>query len=85
MMETTGFEAKTIHRVLEISTSDNEEFGYIGKNENNKIKCDAIIIDEASMVDVLIASKLFEALKIGTKIVIVGDVDQLPSIGPGNF
>lgn len=85
MMETTGFEAKTIHRVLEISNSDNEDFEYVGKNENNKINCDAIIIDEASMIDVLIASKLFEALKIGTKIVIVGDVDQLPSIGPGNF
>lgn len=85
MMETTGFEAKTIHRVLEISSSDEDEFSFVGRNERNKIKCDAIIIDEASMVDVLIASKLFEALKIGTKIIIVGDVDQLPSVGPGNF
>lgn len=85
MMETTGFEAKTIHRVLEISSSEDEEFDFIPKNEKNIIKCDAIIIDEASMIDVLIGSKLFNSLGIGTKVIIVGDVDQLPSVGPGNF
>lgn len=85
MMETTGFEAKTIHRVLEISSSEDDEFEFISKNEKNIIKCDAIIIDEASMIDVLIGSKLFNSLGIGTKVIIVGDVDQLPSVGPGNF
>lgn len=85
MMETTGFEAKTIHRVLEISSTDDEEFMFSGKGEKNKIDCDVIIIDEASMVDVLVGSKLFSSLNIGTKVIIVGDVDQLPSVGPGNF
>ena len=85
MMETTGFEAKTIHRVLEISSSEDEEFDFVSKSEKNIIKCDAIIIDEASMIDVLIGSKLFNSLGIGTKVIIVGDVDQLPSVGPGNF
>lgn len=85
MMETTGFEAKTIHRVLEISSTDEDEYNFVGKNDKNTIKCDVIIIDEASMVDVVLASKLFNSLKLGTKVIIVGDVDQLPSVGPGNF
>ncbi len=85
MMEATGFEAKTIHRVLEIFSDEEDEFSFVYKNERNKIKCDVIIIDETSMVDILVGSKLFDALKIGTKIIIVGDIDQLPSIGPGNF
>lgn len=85
MMETTGFEAKTIHRVLEIFNDGDDDYNFYYRNERNRIKCDVIIIDEASMVDVIIASKLFGALSIGTKVIIVGDVDQLPSIGPGNF
>lgn len=85
MMETTGFEAKTIHRVLEISSTEDDEFNFIGKSDKNTIKCDVIIIDEASMIDVLLGSKLFNSLGIGTKIIIVGDIDQLPSVGPGNF
>ena len=85
MMETTGFEAKTIHRVLEISSTEDDEFNFVGKSDKNTIKCDVIIIDEASMIDVLLGSKLFNSLGIGTKIIIVGDIDQLPSVGPGNF
>ena len=85
MMETTGFEAKTIHRVLEISSTEDDEFNFVGKSDKNTIKCDVIIIDEASMIDVLLGSKLFNSLGIGTKIIIVGDTDQLPSVGPGNF
>ena len=85
MMETTGFEAKTIHRVLEISSTEDDEFNFVGKSDKNTIKCDVIIIDEASMIDVLLGSKLFKSLSIGTKIIIVGDIDQLPSVGPGNF
>lgn len=85
MMETTGFEAKTIHRVLEISSTEDDEFNFVGKSDKNTIKCDVIIIDEASMIDVLLGSKLFKSLSIGTKIIIVGDTDQLPSVGPGNF
>lgn len=88
MMETTGFEAKTIHRVLEISSTDDgeyDEYNFISKNDKNTVKCDVIIIDEASMIDIILASKLFNSLKIGTKVVIVGDIDQLPSVGPGNF
>ena len=85
MMETTGFEAKTIHRVLEISSTEDDEFNFVVKSDKNTIKCDVIIIDEASMIDVLLGSKLFNSLGIGTKIIIVGDIDQLPSVGPGNF
>src|SRR5699024_7873299 len=80
-----GFEAKTIHRVLEISSTEDDEFNFVGKSDKNTIKCDVIIIDEASMIDVLLGSKLFNSLGIGTKIIIVGDIDQLPSVGPGNF
>lgn len=85
MMETTGIEAKTIHRVLEISSTDESNYDFFRKNDKNVIKCDVIIIDEASMIDVLIGSRLFNSLKLGTKVIIVGDIDQLPSIGPGNF
>ena len=85
MMETTGFEAKTIHRLLEISSSTDDEDFFVNENNQNTVKCDVIIIDEVSMLDVLLGSKLFKSLKIGTKVIIVGDVDQLPSIGPGSF
>lgn len=76
MMETTGVEAKTIHRLLEIFSAEEDEYTFFGKSDKNFIKCDVIIVDEASMIDVLIGSKLFNSLKIGTKIIIVGDVDQ---------
>ena len=75
MMETTGVEAKTIHRLLEIYNTE-DEYTLIGRKEKDLIKCDVLIIDEASMIDVLLGSKLFNSIKIGTKIIIVGDVDQ---------
>lgn len=76
MMETTGVEAKTIHRLLEISSSEEEdEYTFMSKN-GKFIKCDVIIVDESSMVDVLIGSKLISSLKIGTRLIVVGDVDQ---------
>lgn len=86
MTESTGFEAKTIHRLLEINHSDLESsYEFAGKNEESPIECDVIILDEASMIDAVLASKLLKAIKLGTRLIIVGDVEQLPSIGPGNF
>lgn len=78
LTEVTGEDAQTIHRFL----------GYDGKffhnNERNQISAKMVIIDEMSMVDVILASKLFEALTINTKVIIVGDVDQIPSVSPGD-
>ncbi len=85
MMEATGFEARTIHRILEISSTSEEGYSFSRKSDKNVIKCDTIIVDESSMLDVLLGSKLFSSLAVGTKVIIVGDVNQLPSIGPGNF
>jgi exodeoxyribonuclease V alpha subunit len=82
MAETTGREAKTIHRLLEYSYGENGP--YFQKNEDNPILADAIIIDEMSMVDVLLMNNLLKAIIPGTRLVLVGDVDQLPSVGPGN-
>ena len=84
MSEATGFEAKTIHRLLEI--------GYMGegtdlvfqKNDANTIEADAIIIDEMSMVDVLLMHHLLKAVPSGSRLILVGDVNQLPSVGAGN-
>lgn len=82
--ETTGREAKTIHRLLEmefISSDDNPSFV---RDEGNPIEADVIIIDEASMIDILLMNSLLKALALGAKLILVGDVDQLPSVGPGN-
>lgn len=82
--ETTGREAKTIHRLLEmefISSDDNPSFV---RDEGNPIEADVIIIDEASMIDILLMNSLLKALAPGAKLILVGDVDQLPSVGPGN-
>ena len=79
MAETTGREAKTIHRLLEYSYGENGP--YFQKNEDNPILADAIIIDEMSMVDVLLMNNLLKAIIPGTRLVLVGDVDQLPSVG----
>jgi len=84
MTETTGFEAKTIHRLLEI--------GYVGadnrlvfqKNENDPLDADVIIIDEMSMVDILLMHHLLKAVPQGARLILVGDVNQLPSVGAGN-
>ncbi|NLX71101.1 MAG: ATP-dependent RecD-like DNA helicase [Clostridiales bacterium] len=82
MTETTGREAKTIHRLLEYSYGDDGP--YFQKDEDDPILADAVIIDEMSMVDVLLMNHLLKAIIPGTRLVLVGDVDQLPSVGPGN-
>jgi len=80
--ETTGKEAKTIHRLLEYSFLDDDMA--FAKDEDNPIDGDLIIIDEASMIDILLMNSLLKAVDYGTRLVLVGDVDQLPSVGPGN-
>lgn len=82
--ETTGHEASTIHRLLEYYFSAEENMMRFGKDEKNMLDYDAIIIDEASMVDILLMDGLLKAVKPGTRIIIVGDADQLPSVGVGN-
>lgn len=85
MAETTGMEAKTIHRLLGITfVSEDTRKQNFDKNEENPIETDVIIIDESSMVDILLMSALLKAIQSGTRLILVGDVDQLPSVGPGN-
>ena len=85
MSESTGREAKTIHRLLEMGVSDDEEDkSFFGKGESEPLEADVIIIDEASMIDIMLMHNLLKAIKLGTRVIIVGDVDQLPSVGAGN-
>lgn len=83
MSESTGKKAKTIHRLLEMGVSYNEN-SFFGKDEGEPLKGDVIIIDEASMIDIMLMNSLLKAIKLGTRLIIVGDADQLPSVGPGN-
>ena len=83
MAESTGREAKTIHRLLEVGTSDDDK-SFFGKGESSPLEGDVIIIDEASMIDIMLMQSLLKAIQLGTRVIIVGDVDQLPSVGPGN-
>ena len=85
MTETTGYEASTIHRLLEISSMSDEmgESVRFERNEQNPLETDVVIIDEMSMVDIFLMYSLLSALPVGTRLVLVGDVDQLPSVGPG--
>jgi exodeoxyribonuclease V alpha subunit len=83
MSETSQKEAKTIHRLLEMGFGDEEELSFL-KNEDDPIKADVVIIDEVSMVDVLLMYSLLRAIKPGTRVILVGDSDQLPSVGAGN-
>lgn len=83
MSEVTGFEAKTLHRLLEVSW-DKRDNPVFGKNERNQLKCDALIVDEVSMVDSAIFDSLTRALPLGCRLILVGDSDQLPSVGAGN-
>lgn len=76
--EATGHEAKTIHRTLEVGPD-----GHFKRNEENPLEADALVIDEASMVDVQIMNSICKALSAQTRLIIVGDEDQLPSVGPG--
>ena len=82
--ETTGIEAKTIHRMLGYISSSYDDIGHFEYNEDNPLDTDVIIIDEMSMVDVVLFEKLLRGMKDNTRLVIVGDVDQLPSVGAGN-
>lgn len=82
--ETTGIEAKTIHRMLGYIPSSYDDIGHFEYNEDNPLETDLIIIDEMSMVDVVLFEKLLRGIKDNTRLIIVGDVDQLPSVGAGN-
>lgn len=84
MTELTGREAMTIHRLLEVEWSDDDKV-YFSKNEKNPLECDVIIIDEASMIDALLFESLLKALRLNCRIILVGDIDQLPSVGAGNI
>ena len=90
MTESTGWPAQTIHRLLEINgaledTKDTESSGMrFGRNSENPLECDAIIVDEMSMVDAYIFYSLVQAIPQGTRLILVGDVNQLPSVGAGN-
>ena len=85
MSEATGYEAQTIHRMLEVAGNTEEsERGVFGRDEDNPLEADVIIIDEMSMVDILLMNSLLKAIAVGTRLILVGDVDQLPSVGPGN-
>ena len=80
LTETTGLEAKTIHRLLEIDPAT----GRFSRAEDNPLECDLLIVDETSMVDVPLMYALLRALPKNAALILVGDVDQLPSVGPGN-
>ena len=97
MTEATGYEAKTIHRLLELTgapVADPKNNGNSGenrlegmhfeRNEENPLDADVIIIDEMSMVDISLIHSLLKAVNVGTRLILVGDVNQLPSVGPGN-
>lgn len=83
MSETTGFEARTIHRMLELN-GGMEGTGGFERNEQNPLETDVIIIDEMSMVDISLMYNLLKAVVAGTRLILVGDVNQLPSVGPGS-
>ncbi|MBQ6622710.1 MAG: AAA family ATPase [Mogibacterium sp.] len=82
--ETSGVPAQTIHRLLEYVFSEDEQEMEFGRNEENPLEENVVIIDEASMVDLMLMDGLLTALKPGTRLIIVGDADQLPSVGAGN-
>ncbi|NLY48493.1 MAG: ATP-dependent RecD-like DNA helicase [Clostridiales bacterium] len=86
MSEATGYEARTIHRMLELSKltqGDGDNYTF-QRNETNPLETDVLIIDEMSMVDIGLMNALLKAVPVGTRLILVGDVNQLPSVGPGN-
>lgn len=86
MTEATGFEAKTIHRLLELNSAlsdDDTRRASFERNQENPLEADVVIIDEMSMVDIQLFQALLKAILPGTRLILVGDVDQLPSVGPG--
>ena len=86
MTETTGKEAKTIHRLLEMTGAPTEESERVEfmRDEDNPLEADVVIVDEMSMVDISLIYALLKAVVVGTRLILVGDVNQLPSVGPGN-
>lgn len=80
----TGYEAKTLHRLLEVQFEPNGTQKFI-HNEGNPLPCDVLVVDEMSMVDVMLFSSMLRALRLGCKVILVGDSDQLPSVGAGNL
>ena len=83
MSETTGFEARTIYRMLELNGGVDGAAGF-ERNEQNPLETDVVIIDEMSMVDISLMHALLKAVAVGTRLILVGDVNQLPSVGPGS-
>ena len=83
MSETTGFEARTIHRMLELNGGMEGSAGF-ERNETNPLETDLVIIDEMSMVDITLMNSLLKAIAPGTRLILVGDINQLPSVGPGS-
>ena len=86
MSEATGREAQTIHRMLELSggPDDDRLRTQFERNQDNPLETDVVIIDEMSMVDIYLMNALLKAIAVGTRLILVGDVNQLPSVGPGN-
>ncbi|MCL1863597.1 MAG: ATP-dependent RecD-like DNA helicase [Defluviitaleaceae bacterium] len=85
MSETTGREAKTIHRLLEVEfMSENSRRQTFRRDEENPLETDVLIVDECSMIDILLMKSLLDAVADGTRLILVGDMDQLPSVGAGN-
>ncbi len=88
MTEATGVEAQTIHRLLELSGGPDDDnissAMRFERNENNPLEADVVIIDEMSMVDMFLMNSLLKAVAVGTRLILVGDINQLPSVGPGN-
>ncbi len=85
MTEATGYEARTIHRLLELSSTIGmeEKTARFERNEGNPLEADVIIVDEMSMVDIFLFQSLLKAIPVGARLIMVGDVNQLPSVGPG--
>ncbi len=84
MTEATGAEARTLHRLLEYSYDEDAYRCYFNRNEENPLEYDAVIVDEVSMLDVFLFHSLLKAVPAGARLILVGDADQLPPVGPGN-
>lgn len=82
--ESTGYNAMTIHRLLEATLDEKRNLVVFGRTEKEPLECDGIVIDEASMIDINLMNSLLKAMKTGTRLVLVGDYNQLPPVGPGN-
>jgi len=87
MTEAAGYEAKTIHRMLELGTelTDSSEGARFNRNEDSPLEADVVIIDEVSMIDIFLMNALLKAIRPGTRLILAGDANQLPSVGPGNI